>query len=543
MNRLSRKTPSWYCPSMRTVRGFLVVACLGTFGVASACSDDETGKPSGNDDGGAGESNGGSAGSGGSTPKGGSSGDSGAAGDTPGGAGQGAQGGDAGAGRGGDAGAGQGGEPQGGLGGESQGGTAGGGGAGGVDECDDAPEEVSVSSLGVAADASSSVPSLSADGRFVAFVSVARNLVTPTDTNDLSDIFVRDRQTETTERVSVSSAGVVSNSVSLYPSVSADGRFVAFESRATNLAAADADAYGDVYIHDRQTHETILASLGSRTPLLDGPDAVQPTISDDGSRVAFLGSNLTNDAVYATNVYVYDRVAQTTTLASVTQANVPSNENCTDPVLSSDGRLVAFSSQSAGFLPAPPLLAPQIFMKNLTSGALTLVSQNAAGERGNDTSIMPSISANGRYVAFVSAASNLVTGDANGLPDIFVRDLQTSTTTRVSVDSSGAEASASGADFPPSISDDGRYVAFASDAANLVTGDTGSFQDAFVHDRMTGTTRRISVNGSGTQGNNSTSVAVVSADGQTLGFHSLASNLVPNDNGWSSVFVVMNCAP
>jgi Tol biopolymer transport system component len=183
-------------------------------------------------------------------------------------------------------------------------------------------------------------------------------------------------------------------------------------------------------------------------------------------------------------------------------------------------------------------------LRNLGTATLTLVSQNAAGERGNDASTMPSISADGRYVAFQSAASNLVSDDTNGVPDIFVRDLQTGTTTRVSVGPSGAQANAPGTVTGPSISDDGRHVAFASDASNLVTGDTVDYRDAFVHDRMTGTTRRISVNASGTAADRATGIAVTSADGQTLAFDTNATNLVSNDTlGFFDVFVLANCPP
>jgi Tol biopolymer transport system component len=183
------------------------------------------------------------------------------------------------------------------------------------------------------------------------------------------------------------------------------------------------------------------------------------------------------------------------------------------------------------------------FAKNLTSGALDLVSQDPSGARGNGTSTAPAISENGRYVAFLSTASNLVTGDTNGFSDVFVRDLTASTTTRVSVDSSGAQSNAPTLG-KPSISDDGRYVAFVSDASNLAAGDTPDYPDAYLHDRMTGTTRKLSRSGGGAHADRATLSAVVSRDGRKVAFDTNATNLVAGDTlGFSDVFVLDNCAP
>jgi Tol biopolymer transport system component len=166
------------------------------------------------------------------------------------------------------------------------------------------------------------------------------------------------------------------------------------------------------------------------------------------------------------------------------------------------------------------------------------VSLGPGGVQGNEQSSGPAISADGRFVAFQSAASNLVPGDTNGAQDIFVRDRQTGTTRRVSVGPGGVQTNAEASSGVPAISADGRFVAFESDATNLVPGDTNGAIDVFVRDRQTGTTRRISVGPGGVQGNSDSGGPAISADGRFVAFVSNASNLVPGDsNARFDVFV------
>ena len=160
-------------------------------------------------------------------------------------------------------------------------------------------------------------------------------------------------------------------------------------------------------------------------------------------------------------------------------------------------------------------------------GNTTRVSVASDGTQSNNSSYNPSISANGRYVAFESEATNLVRGDTNNFRDIFVHDRQTGQTTRVSVASDGTQAN--GHSYDPSISADGRYVAFASLANNLVSGDTNDQQDIFVHDRQTGQTTRVSVASDGTQASGHSFNPSISADGRYVAFVSSASNLVGGD--------------
>jgi len=206
--------------------------------------------------------------------------------------------------------------------------------------------------------------------------------------------------------------------------------------------------------------------------------------------------------------------------------------------LSADGRFVAFRSEATNLVAGDTNAADDIFVHDRQTGTTTRVSVDSAGTQGNSYSYTPSISADGRYVAFLSNASNLVAGDTNASWDIFVHDRQTGTTTRVSVDSTGTQGNGASA-YHPSLSADGRFVAFLSEASNLVAGDTNGRSDIFVHDRQTGTTTRVSVDSAGTQGTGGHSYTPsISADGRYVAFASTATNLVAGDtNGTGDIFV------
>jgi Tol biopolymer transport system component len=341
---------------------------------------------------------------------------------------------------------------------------------------------VSVSSAGAEGNNNSGSTSISADGRYVAFDSGASNLV-PGDTNGRSDVFVHDRQTAATTRVSVSSAAAQGNDHSYAPSISADGRYVAFYSHATNLVPGDTNATHDVFVHDRQTAATTRVSVSSAGAQANG-GSDKPSISADGRYVAFesQASNLVAGDTNATeDVFVHDRQTGTTTRVSVSSAGAQGDGHSNAPSISADGRYVAFHSGATNLVPTDTNNWYDVFVHDRQSGTTTRVSVSSAGGQGNGTSRWASISADGRYVAFNSSASNLVPGDTNDAYDVFVHDRQMGSTTRVSVSSAGAEGN--GESEVPSISADGRYVGFESTAANLVPGDTNGYYDVFVHDR------------------------------------------------------------
>jgi Tol biopolymer transport system component len=399
------------------------------------------------------------------------------------------------------------------------------------------PTRVSVASDGSQGNDWSSYPALSADGRYVAFHSAASNLVAG-DNNATYDVFVHDRQTGQTTRVSVDSAGTeVNNDSSLFPSISADGRYVAFQSYASNLVAGDTNGYVDVFVHDRQTGQTTRVSVDSAGAQANG-DSVLPSISADGRYVAFHSgaSNLVagdNNATY--DVFVHDRQTEQTTRVSVGGAGAQANAESLWSSISADGRYVAFASLASNLVAGDTNGETDIFVRDLVGNTTTRVSVDSAGAQANGGSVLPSISADGRYVAFASSVSNLVAGDTNGEldpgqgTDIFVHDRQTGQTTRVSVDSAGAQANNESA--YPRFSADGRYVAFLSWASNLVAGDTNGYADVFVHDRLSGTTARANVDSAGAQGNleGGNNPPSISADGRYVAFASDASNLVAGD--------------
>jgi Tol biopolymer transport system component len=398
---------------------------------------------------------------------------------------------------------------------------------------------VSVASDGMQGNSQSTFPFISADGRYVAFESDASNLV-PGDTNDLSDVFVHDQQTGQTTLVSVASDGTQGNHRSLSPSLSADGRYVAFDSAANNLVLGDTNSSVDVFVHDRQTGQTSRVSVASDGTQANGSSS-RPSISADGRYVTFESgaSNLVpGDTNNKQDVFVHDRQTGETSRVSVASDGTQGNYGGESPSISADGRYVTFRSWASNLVPGDTNGMSDIFVHDRQTGQTTIVSVASDGTQGNGNPQYPSISAHGRYVAFSSLASNLVLGDTNDRWDVFVHDRQTGQTSRVSVASDGTQGNSGSGFFGLSISADGRYVAFDSGASNLVLGDTNNRDDVFVHDRQTGQTGRVSVASAGTQGNGWSYSPSISADGRFVAFESTASNLVPGDtNSMRDVFV------
>jgi len=385
----------------------------------------------------------------------------------------------------------------------------------------------------------SAAPSISADGRFVAFESDADNLVVG-DANGVSDIFVRDRQTGVTIRVSVDSYGVEGNNGSYYPSISADGRYVAFHSTSSNLVAGDNNSTFDVFVHDRLSGETTRVSVDSYGAEGDA-ESLCPSISADGRYVAFdsAATNLVaDDYNYTWDIFIHDRQTGETTRVSVDSYGAESDGESLYASISADGRCVVFQSYATNLVPGDDNDSVDIFVHDRQLGETTRVSVHSDGTQGNGDCYNPSISADGRYVAFQSYATNLVAEDTNNEVDIFVHDRLLGETTRVSIDSQGAQANGESS-TPIGISGDGRYVAFPSHASNLVAGDYNGMADVFVRDRLLGVTTRVSGDSEGNQANGSSESPSISADGRYVAFESGAGNLVAGDtNDRRDVFVV-----
>ncbi len=377
----------------------------------------------------------------------------------------------------------------------------------------------SVGAGGVQADSRSFGPSVSANGRYVVFFSRATNLVAG-DTNGCEDVFVRDRASGTLERVSVDSGGVQGDAMSVDPSISPDGRYVVFESLATNLVSGDTNSIRDVFLRDRLTGTT-------------------DSISADGRYVAFVSSatNLVAGDTNATgDVFLRDRLAGTTDRVSVATGGTQGNSFSGSAWISSDGHCVAFSSLATNLVAGDTNNFFDAYVRDLLAGTTERVSVDSGGAQANNGAVYPSISADGRYVAFHSGSTNLVAGDSNNALDVFVRDRQSGTTERVSVDTAGAQGNANS--IGAWVSADGRYVSFESNATNLVAGDTNGATDVFVRDLLSGTTERVSLATGGAQGNADSTWSFVSADGRFVAFQSDATNLVAGDtNAATDVFI------
>ena len=411
---------------------------------------------------------------------------------------------------------------------------------------------VSVSSSGAQGDYSSFATGISARGRYVSFSSDATTLVKG-DTNGKRDAFVHDSLTGKTTRVSVSSTGAESHcsdpfGCSSAAGITGDGRYVAIVSDASDLVPGDTNEASDVFIHDRRTGETTRVSISDRGLQGNGASGVA-AISSDGRYVAFTSgaSNLVaGDTNGAADVFIRDLRTGRTTRVDVDNHGRQTNRGSYswDPALSAHGRYIAFTSSASNLVAHDTNNLADVFVRDLRTGRTTRVSvssrgRQAGGDRSRNGSNAPSISANGRYVAFHSATSNLVRGDTNRAFDIFVRDRKTHQTRRVSVSDRGLQANAESFG-PPSISPDGRYVAFGSLASNLVAGDANDTTDVFVYDRRTGGVILASRNTRGEQGNDGSANAVgaFSADNAFLAFSSWSSNLVDGDtNGGPDAFV------
>jgi len=262
-------------------------------------------------------------------------------------------------------------------------------------------------------------------------------------------------------------------------------------------------------------------------------------LSRSGRFVAFesQASNLVaNDQNSNGDIFVHDRLTGLTKRVSVDSLGAEGDGPSREPAISADGRFVAFQSAASNLVVGDTNMTWDVFVHDCATGITELASRNSAGVQANFLSGAPALSADGRYLAFASVATNLVPGDTNNLRDIFVRDLLAGTTVRASLDSNGVQAN--GASDLPSLRGDGLVVAFQSSATNLVPGDTNGATDVFLRDLGLDLTERVSLTESSTQANGSSSAAAFALDGLAVAFQSTASNLVAGDtNNQSDVFL------
>ena len=401
-------------------------------------------------------------------------------------------------------------------------------------------KRVSVSSAGAQANGSSSDTTISANGRFVVFRSSATNLVRH-DTNGQNDVFVRDRKTGRTFRVSVATSGAQGDGSSGTPRISATGRYVVFVSEATNLVPGDTNNRSDIFIRDRTSKVTRRVSLSTTEQQADR-DSNYPSVSADGRFVAF-ESYATNLVATATNnfknVFIRDRKKGITRRISIGAGGAIPDADAGicygyAPSISSDGTYVVYGSSATNIVSGDTNLREDVFVRNWRTGVTRRVSVSSAGAQANQGgSTYCSISGGGKLVAFESDSTNLVGHDTNGETDVFVRNWKTRTTTRVNVTSAGAQSTDWGG--YSGISTTGRFVFFQGPDQNLAPGDHNGHDDIYVHDRWTKETRRVTAGKTG--GPNGNGYGGISADGRFVVFESDLL-IVPHDtNGVIDIFV------
>lgn len=404
-------------------------------------------------------------------------------------------------------------------------------------------------------------PAISADGRHVAFASSASNLVAG-DTNGEQDVYVRDRVLGVTERVSVADlSGAQANGRSFHPSISGDGRFVAFASAATNLVAnPDTNGVYDIYVRDRATGRTRLVSVvaaGHQGAGAAGSGiSYGPSISAEGRHVAFYSEAEdllppSGDTNGHHDAFVADLATGAMELASVADSGAQGNwhsssnafEDPSSTAISADGRFVVYTTLATNLVPGANSGLNTVVWRDRLLGLTDVAARTLWGAPSLQESTYPSISDDGGTIGFYSSDPALVAEDADTLRNFFVLERASGRIERVDTSSTGAP----GAAGPPTafgmtgrmtMSRDGRLVAFNSDSPNLAPGDANGLRDVQLRDRTEAATHLVSRAPSGASGNGPSARTALSADGRWIAFQSGASNLVANDtNGAMDIFV------
>jgi hypothetical protein len=392
-----------------------------------------------------------------------------------------------------------------------------------------AVELVSVAINAMTGNAASSGVASNTDGTVIVFYSDASDLV-PADDNGFRDVFVRDFNTGTTERVSVGPGGVEANAPSHAaggaPAVNSDGSIVVFYSDAFNLVPGDDNNSSDVFVYDRTTMELTRISVAADGGETNG-DSLNPTINASGRYIAYqsFASNLIDgDNNGFSDIFLYDRVTGTT--QRICDSNPEPNGSSFVPAISPDGFFVAFATSATNLIVGDTNGLVDVYVCNRHTNVYDRVSIGFRGQ-GNGISILPDVSASGCFVAYKSEADNLVPNDFNERVDVFVRDRSRGITELISEAVEGG--SANDASFPPTISDQGRFVAFGSAATDLLFGDVNHVPSVYVRDRETWGIRLVDVNNSGQQADAGTPDVPtgISGDASQIGFVSAASNLTP----------------
>jgi uncharacterized repeat protein (TIGR01451 family) len=395
----------------------------------------------------------------------------------------------------------------------------------------------STSDVGVKSNGSSFDAVISEEGSRVAFYSSATNL-DPADSDTINDTYVKDVVTGDIVLASTSDAGVKGNAAAVVPDISADGTRVAFYSHANNLDPGDTDFLADIYVKDLLTGDIVLVST-SDAGVKGNRDSFVPTISADGRSVAFYSSanNLDpGDGDLLPDIYVKDLLTGDIVLASTSDTGVKGNNESFLPAISGDGGSVAFGSAARNLDPADTDTTEDIYVKDLLTGDIVLASTSDAGLKGNASSVEATVSADGVRVGFGSFAANLDPADIDHDRDIYVKDISTGDITLASASDAGVKSNAGS--FRPNISADGRRVAFDSNGANLDPVDVDPTLDAYVKDLVTGDVALASASDAGDKGSGHSIGPTLSDDAMRVAFSSNATNLEPADqDSLSDIYV------
>ncbi len=379
-------------------------------------------------------------------------------------------------------------------------------------------EVLSVATDGTSGNGESLFAAMSRDQRFVAIASEASNLA-PGDTNGVRDIFLRDRKLKTTERISVGPLGVEGDGLSNDPSISDDGRFVAFASKASNFAKTDTNQTWDVFLLDRQENGLTCLSCNALGQTA-ASQSLQARISGDGAYVVFQSdAALTSDDGNSYgDIYLYAREAKTLTL--VTRL---ANGKSWYPAISRDGGRIAFDSFASNIVLDDTNGERDIFTYNRASQAFSRVSVATGGMQGQHLSSTPALAADVDVIAFTSWSYQFVTPSVYNL-DAYVHDTSAATTTRMSQSAAGVQGDRES--WYPAISADGRFVAFDSPAENLTSGSTGGLLHVYVRDRTNSTITRVASTG----GQSFVSFVKFTDDASAVIFGTADGTLAPGGN-------------
>jgi len=406
-----------------------------------------------------------------------------------------------------------------------------------------ASNDTELISIGIAAlaDNDSIQSTVSWNGELVLFTSLATNLVT-TDTNSAVDVFLRDRVNATTERISRRPNGVQANDSSGGAMMNPIATFFTYYSFATNLVPSDTNGFSDIFLATRDP-DTAAITLTRISKGLEGAeangDSFLSDLSDDGTQVLYdsAATNLVpvDDNVWS-DVFWYDQDNDSTTKISISNNNTPGNARSERPRISADGSYAIYYSYATNLVTGDTNNEPDIFGVDLGTFQVTRLSVGSNGSQAN-LGARPeyAISPDGRYIVFASDSTNLVANDTNGTTDIFLYDRATNTTRLISVARDGARAN--GGSYDPSISANGRFIAFNTLATNLLPNDTNGIADAVVVDRFTRLVQQVASSYDGSPVDGDSGTPQFSEDGLSVTFFSAATNLVISDtNDFTDIF-------